>query len=64
MEKLTPLEKEALEVSHAVLDALAVGKVPRRNYLEMMAGLVELNRKLLNKSYGCKTGKHSGPCVC
>jgi prepilin-type N-terminal cleavage/methylation domain-containing protein len=62
---LTPLEQEALVTLDIVRDMFAAGASPlKRDYLWVMTQVRDCISHLVNKQFGCSTGKHADRCHC
>lgn len=63
---LTPLEAECKEVLLHVREALTPHFTRRlkTDYMELMHAVKMCLSHLINKEYGCNTGKHAGRCEC
>lgn len=66
MNGLNPIEKECRLVLAFILDLMGPGKrkMSANEHTELMGQVRDCMYKLINKEYGCPTGKHVGYCTC
>lgn len=65
MSKLNPIEQECQDLIAIMIDRMAAGtSMHHYEHMELLGRLRMAGMHLLNKEYGCLSGKHSGPCAC
>lgn len=64
-DKRTQLEIECDELLTNVMEYLTVHTHPPKYiYMEILGHVRDTLKHLLNKKFGCMTGKHAGTCAC
>ena len=66
MTPLNPIETDCKEALSIILDLMGPGKrtVTANEHTELMGKVRDCLHRLINKEFGCVTGKHSGNCHC
>jgi hypothetical protein len=66
MSRLNPIEQECQDVLVVLLDLMSAGhqKLEAKVHMELTGRVRTAVQHLINKEYGCKSGKHAGPCTC
>lgn len=62
--KMTPLEKEALDLTRYLLDVLTARVIKANDFMELMGKIKMANKRLEAAEGGCATGSHLGRCDC
>lgn len=66
MSKLNKIEEECQDVLVILLDYMGAGhrKIEAKAHMELIGKVRTCVQHLINKEYGCKSGRHSGACDC
>lgn len=66
MPRLNPIEEECKGALSIILDLMGPGKrqVNSTEHTELMGKVRDCLHHLINKEFGCATGKHAGVCHC
>lgn len=62
--RITDLEKESLDVFLLIRDRGTCPRLFKWMYMDLMHRIRMIAMKLENKSFGCASGLHAGPCTC
>lgn len=66
MPRLNPIEEECKQVLRVILDLMGPGRrrLSAVDHRELTGNVREALHHLVNKEYGCLSGKHVGTCHC
>ncbi len=66
MSRLNAIEQECQTILVILLDLMGAGhrKLDSKEHMELTGKVRNCVQLLVNKEFGCKLGKHSGPCAC
>jgi len=60
----TPLEREIHESLLIIFDYFTTRIIRKREFVEILGLLTDINAHLENKRLGCLSGKHIAECLC
>ena len=61
---LSPLEQQSQDAIILAIEAMTNQKLAKVSYYDTLERLRLTLKALINKEFGCETGKHSGLCHC
>jgi hypothetical protein len=66
MPALNPIEEECKSALSVILDLMGPGRrvVTANEHTELMGKVRDALHHLINKEFGCWSGKHTGACQC
>ena len=66
MNRLGSIEQECQYILTEVIDYMAAGRrvITHKDHMELLNRIRICLGHLLNKAYGCASGKHAGGCLC